>query len=103
MSKEKTPVTVEWLEANGFRRDPVFGYVRDLGEGPGDTTLSLTVGTYPFNERCAALTVGGYGIETNADGSVEDMEALIRLFDGAGIDHPNEAWIDELDDDPELN
>jgi hypothetical protein len=40
----KTPVTKVWLEANGFTDSPL-GYRRVFGEGPGDSSAELLIGT----------------------------------------------------------
>lgn len=97
-------ITKEWLEANGFARDPVglFGYSRLLSEGPGDSELRVNFGTYPFNDLCISIIVGGFGVVTNC-ANLADLKELIRLLDGGAIDHPHEAWFDgdEEDDDDE--
>jgi hypothetical protein len=96
-------LTNKWLESHGFKRDEFYGYSRELSppQGEGASSLLLTVGNYPANEPCCCLVVGGFGVVTNA-GSNADIESLIRLFEDAFIDHPDEVWADlddECDDD----
>lgn len=91
---QELPLTPAWCEANGFSRDQFFGYVRELSEGPGDTTLLIAVGNYPTNALCCSVVVGGYGIVANVKGTA-DILTLIRLLDGAHLDHPYEAWIND--------
>ncbi len=93
-------ITIEWLEQNGFSRDRFFGFIRELSTGPEEITLCIAVGTYPFNVPCVSLVVGGFGIVTKA-GTPEDVLTLIRLMDGAPLDHPYSAEIEASDEEPE--
>lgn len=87
-------ITQECLESLGFKRDKLLGYSLKLSEGPDDTELSLSFGTYPHNEFCFCLAVGGFGVVVDI-GSKEDLEALIRMTKDAPIDHPDIMEIDD--------
>jgi hypothetical protein len=83
-------ITREWLEANGFKAEKPIGWCRDLAEGPGDTKVTLCVGRYLTNTPGVWFLVADFGVLTNA-GTTDDILALVRLFEGASIDHPYEA------------
>ena len=80
-------VTEDWLRANGFARCNIFGYTRDLAVGPDDEKIWIAVGNSFCNVRGVSLYIGEYGCLTNATG-LADLQALIRLFDKAHMDHP---------------
>ncbi len=99
MDDETKPVmSVEWLEANGFKRSPLLGYVRHLSDGPEDTRLDIAFGTYPLNELCVSIIIAGFGIVTSAE-NTDDILALVRMLEGSPIDHPYVAEIDNKDFD----
>lgn len=91
-------ITRDWLLANGFVGDPILGLVRELSRGPGDTILFVSVGRTTFNAPGVMVWVGGFGVVANAV-TCEDVLALIRLLEGARIDHPYEAESVEYQDD----
>jgi hypothetical protein len=88
--RERQPVTTEWLESIGFKREPIVGFVRHLSDGPGRTRLRLLIGLFPFNSPAVTLYVGDFGVGTHAL-TRDEIAMLVRLFDGAPIDHPYEA------------
>lgn len=73
------PITLEWLEEQGFRPDPIMGRIRDLGR------MSITVGNFPCNAPCTAILCSGVVLVPNVR-SREDILTLIRLLDGAVVD-----------------
>lgn len=79
-----TDITVEQLEARGFKRTDL-GYTRELSppqaHGPA---LTILFGTFPRNSWRASIIVGGYCVITSA-ANMEDINELIRLFSGAHV------------------
>lgn len=95
MSAEQ--ITQEWLESIGFKHEPAFGMVKDIAEGPEESGLAMCVGHYPWNEPAVSLLIGGYGIVLTHIWTRGEIETLLQLLDGAGIDHPDVCEIDEDD------
>jgi hypothetical protein len=85
----------EQLEQRGFIPCQLLGMklVVSPPQGDGASDVVISVGNYPLNSLAVCVSVGGYGIVTNAN-RIEDIDALIRLFDNAHVDHPDEEWID---------
>lgn len=88
-------ITLEWLESIGFKLEPNFGAVKDIAEGPEETSLAICVGNHPWNSPAVTILIAGFGIVLPLL-SRDDLTTLLRLLEGAQIDHP---YAMEIDDD----